>query len=193
MPRWADPVSRLPARQRGFSLLELVVVIILVVILFLVAFDRLLPLRGDAEAAHVATVIGGLRSAIGLEAATRITREGLPALADLEGINPMTLLQEWPDNYIGETAELDRTEIGPGAWFFELESEALVYRVRFPQYLEDEPQHPAELRWRVTLQYEDTDGSGHYEPESDRVRGLRLEPLDRHEWPGQPRGRIETP
>lgn len=193
MPRWADPVSRLRARQRGFSLLELVVVIILVVILFLVAFDRLLPLRGDAEAAHVATVIGGLRSAIGLEAATRVSREGLPALAELEGINPMTLLQDWPDTYIGETGDVGGTEISPGTWYFESESEALVYRVRFPQYLEGEPERPSELRWRVTLQYEDADGSGRFEPESDRPRGLRLVPLDTYEWPGKPRGRIESP
>lgn len=168
-------------------------VIILVIILFLVAFDRLLPLRGDAEAAHVATVIGGLRSAIGLEAAARVSREGLPALAELEGINPMTLLQDWPDTYIGETAGPDTTEIDPGAWYFETGSEALVYRVRFPQYIEGEPESPTELRWRVTVQYEDTDGSGRFEPESDRARGLRLEPLDTHEWPGKPRGRIESP
>lgn len=193
MPRWADPVSRPQARQRGFSLLELVVVIILVAILFLAAFDRLLPIRGDAEAAHVATVIGGLRSAIGLEAAARVTRDGLSALAGLEGINPVTLLQDWPDTYIGETANVDRTEIGPGTWYFDSSSEALVYQVRFPQYMKSESERPTELRWRVTLQYEDVDGSGRYEPESDRPQGLRLEPLDAHEWPGQPRGRIETP
>lgn len=191
VPRSADshPVDRRPHRptadQRGFSLLELVVVIILVIILFLVAFDRLLPLRGDAEAAHVARIVGALRSAVGMEAASRVTRDGLPALAELEGINPMGLLQEWPDRYIGEVEGGDDREIPPGAWYFDRESDALAYRVRYPEYLEGEASAPVELRWRVELQIT---GEG----EDRRPSGLRLAPLDAHRWPNQPRGRIQS-
>ncbi|MFW5926712.1 MAG: type II secretion system protein [Wenzhouxiangella sp.] len=188
MPRSAESID---VRQRGFSLLELVVVIILVAILFLVAFDRLLPLRGDAEAAHVATVIGGLRSAVGLEAAARVTRDGVSALADLQGINPMTLLQEWPDGYVGVVKSTDTAEIADGSWYFHEPAQALVYRVRFPQYLEGSPEKPVELRWRVVVQSDNTSRDGNTEPAAERPQGVRLEPLDTHQWREQSRGRLQ--
>lgn len=175
---------------RGFSLLELVIVITLVILLFLVAFDRLMPLRGDAEAAHVATVVGGLRSAVGLEAAQRVVDQGLAALADLEGSNPMEFLQEWPDTYVGAVENVHENEIEPGTWYFDRESGTVGYRVRFPEYLQQAPSPPVDLRWRIHLQYEDRNGNGQFDPQIDGARGLRLQPVDNYRWPDQSRGRI---
>ena len=59
---------------RGFSLLELVVVVVAVAILTGVALDRLLPLVGRAQRAAFLRVQGDLQSALLLEAADRITR-----------------------------------------------------------------------------------------------------------------------
>ncbi len=171
-----------PPGIQGFSLLELVIVIILVVLLFTVALNRLAPLRGDAEAAHVATVIGSLRSAIGMEAASRVVREGPQGLAELEGINPMTLLQEVPEQYVGIRRTGQSNDIPAGAWYFDDDVGVLVYRVRFPQYLEDSPTAPVELRWQVRLQFEDLSESGAFDPEQDRVRGLGLRSLHDHRW-----------
>lgn len=193
MPRFPDPVPGRAPVAPGFSLLELVIVIILVVLLFLVVFNRLMPLRGDAEAANVATVIGSLRSAIGMEAASRVIRDGLPSLAELEGINPMMLLQEWPDRYIGESEQTGAADIASGTWYFQTSTRTLAYRVRFPEYLEGAPVGPVDLRWRVVLQFEDISGSGEFDPAVDRPRGLRLEPIDAYQWPDQPRGRIRPP
>jgi hypothetical protein len=170
------------SKHEGFSLLELVIVIILVVLLFTVAMNRLAPLRGDAEAAHVATVIGSLRSAIGMEAASRVVRDGLRGLAGLEGINPMTLLQEVPEQYVGVRDAGRSDEIPTGSWYFDEANGLLVYRVRFPQYLEGSPQAPVELRWQVQLQFEDLSESGAFDPEQDRVRGLGLRSLHEHRW-----------
>lgn len=191
VPHWAETTSRQypAATQRGFSLLELVIVIILVILLFLVAFDRLLPLRGQAEAAHVATVIGGLRSAVGLEAASRVVDEGLPGLAGIEGSNPMAFLQEWPETYIGPVRDSHEPEIDPGTWYFERKSGTVGYRVRFPEYLEQAPERPVDLRWRIELDFEDRNGNGRFDPETDRARGVRLKPLDPYNWPDQSRGR----
>ena len=171
--------QRLPG---GFSLLELVIVIILVVLLFTIAVNRLAPLRGDAEAVHVATVIGSLRSAIGMEAASVVIRGGTQELAKLEGINPMALLQEVPEQYVGvrHTGEFD--ELPTGSWYFDETNGQLVYRVRFPQYLEGSPQAPVELRWQVQLQFEDLSESGAFDPEQDRARGLGLRSLHEHRW-----------
>ena len=57
--------------ERGFSLLELVVVIILISVLAVFALDRLLALRFEAERIGVQSVVGALRS--GLRVAAEIT------------------------------------------------------------------------------------------------------------------------
>ena len=171
-----------PPGIQGFSLLELVIVIILVALLFTVAMNRLAPLRGDAEAAHVATVIGSLRSAIGLEAASRVVREGPQGLAELEGINPMTLLQEVPEQYVGIRRTGQSNDIAEGSWYFDDVDGLLVYRVRFPQHLEASPPSPVELQWQIRLQFEDMSESGTFDPERDRVRGLGLQALHDHQW-----------
>lgn len=184
MRRSADPNT-----QSGFSLLELVIVIILVILLFLFAFDRLLPIRGNAEGAKVASVIGSLRSAVGLEVARRIVEGGASAIAELEGSNPMELLQERPDRYLGERSATP-AEVAGGAWYFDPEQRALVYRVDYPQYLEGTPEGPVALRWRLQLVFENLDGRQGFDPGTDRLDGVRLAPLDAYRWPGLPRAGI---
>lgn len=177
-----------PARQSGFSLLELVIVVILVALLFLFAFDRLMPLRGQAEGVQVASVVGTLRSALGLEVARRIVDEGPKAIVGLQGANPMDLLQEKPNRYVGEHAGAFSQDIEGGNWYFDPDSGVLRYRVRFPQYLENAPAPPVELSWQVRLQYADAQGNGRYDPAVDRLQGVSLVPLDAHRWPKIPRG-----
>lgn len=190
MPRWADARSaRQPYRavQGGFSLLELVIVVILVALLFLFAFDRLMPLRGQAEGTQVASTIGALRSALGMEVAERIVDRGHEAIAKLEGSNPMTLLQQRPERYLGARTDPETSDIPGGAWYFDPDQGVLRYRVRFPQYLEGEPEPPVNLSWRVRLQYDDEGQTGRYDPDTDTLRGVTLAPLDTHRWPDLPR------
>ncbi len=161
-----------PGHQHGFTLLELVIVITLISLLFLTAWNRLMPLRGDAEAAHVASVIGNLRSALGLATAERVVTEGMHALESLREINPMTLLNEAPDTYIGANP----AETAPGNWYFDAETRELHYRVRYPQYLEGQPQPPVDLSWQVILDAED-----------NKPKSIRLRALHAQRWPGDSR------
>ncbi|QOC23833.1 prepilin-type N-terminal cleavage/methylation domain-containing protein [Wenzhouxiangella sp. AB-CW3] len=181
MPHWAERSRCTKRRQQGFTLLELIIVIILVVALFLVAMQRLFPLRGDAEAAHVTSVTGTLRSALGMEAAARVVREGLPAIIELEAGNPMQLLAERPDNYLGELSTPD--DVPPGYWYFDNSANVLGYRVRFPQYLEGAPDDPVHLHWQVQVEY----GSESRDDRTPTPRGLHLVALHQYHWPDQPR------
>lgn len=170
VPRWAEAMPRTQHQAAGFTLLELVIVIILVILLFLVAFNRLLPLRGDAESAHVATMVGTLQSAIGMEAAMRVTRYGIGQLAALDGINPMALLQEPPANYLGEDPP---GTVPPGSWYFDSSTSQLLYRVRYPQYLDRQLHSPVHLAWLVVVEIS---GDEH------RPSGIRLVPGDNPGW-----------
>lgn len=177
VPHWVDIAGdrrprRADLRPRGFTLLELIIVIILVALLFLTAYNRLMPLRGDAEAAHVTTVIGNLRSALGLAASERVMTDGVGALEELAGIDPVTLLQQVPDNYIGTAG----ASIPPGSWYFEPDARELRYRVRYPRYLEGAPNAPVDLAWRVRVI-----------GEAGKPAGVHLAALDEIGWPGHSR------
>lgn len=184
VPRWAETTSsRYPGfSQRGFSLLELVIVIILVILLFLVAFDRLMPLRGQAEAAHVATTIGALRSALGMTTAERVVDEGISTLSGLAGENPMTLLDEPPGNYMGEIESADSETVPRGSWYFERDSGRLGYRVRYPQYLQEPDDEAVHLAWRVTLGFNDKNENGAYDPDIDSAHSIGLRSLHDRTW-----------
>ncbi len=158
--------------QSGFTLLEMTLVVILVVVLYVIAMDRIMPLRGDAEAAATATIAGAARSAIGLEVAARILDSGLESVARLEGVNPMRLLSEAPDNYLGEMSGVDPANLPPGHWYFDLESRELVYLVRFDQYFRTEMPGPPRLVFRTELVYN----------ERDELAGVRLARVNAFVW-----------
>lgn len=143
-------IGRCP--QAGFTLLEIVIVIALVILLFLVAVDRILPLRGRAEAAHVRQVVGTLRSNLGLTVAERVVVDGLDSVATLAGSDPMTLLAEPPNNYAGN---LDAGDVPkPGTWYFDPRTGRLGYRVEFTGHLAGAPE-TASLHWWVAVDRDD--------------------------------------
>ena len=158
--------------QRGFTLLEMLVAITLVIVLYVTMLDRLLPMRGDAEAANVATVAGALRSALGLEVADRLVRGNLEAVAELDGANPMRFLAEQPENYLGEVNGVDPANLPPGNWYFDGASGELVYLVRYTDYFRTELPDPARMIFRVRLVHN----------ERDELAGVRLERVNAFVW-----------
>jgi prepilin-type N-terminal cleavage/methylation domain-containing protein len=166
----------------GFSLLELLVVIVIVSVLLVVAIDRLLALRVEAERATVRTVIGALRSALYIEFAAAAARGELRRMDTARGSNPMVHLAEKPDGYIGEFYGPDAAVFEPGTWYFDLRDRALVYVVRFPQDFVTSLAAPPRLRLMVEPDYEDTNRNGRFDPGSEPVRGLKLVPLEPFFW-----------
>jgi len=171
------------ARSGGFSLLELVVVVALIAVLWFVAIDRMLRLRIDAERVAMLQVLGGLRSALGLEVAERVVRRGLASVTELQGANPMELLAERPHNYVGELDGPDPSRVPPGSWYFDRRTRMLVYRVRYPEAFEGgPPEGPPRARFRVEVLWRDRDGDGRLDPRADSVGGVRLAPVEPYRW-----------
>jgi prepilin-type N-terminal cleavage/methylation domain-containing protein len=169
-------------RSRGFTLLELVVVVAAVAILAGVALNRLLPLVGRAQRAAFLQVQNELKSALLLEAAERITRGESHTLPELAGANPMTLLLEPPANYVGSIRKVD-DEIPRATWYYDERQGRLGYRVgRHTRF--DAQSGPRDLvELTVAFVYQDRDADGVFDAARDRFDGLRLTPVHEYQWP----------
>ena len=161
-------------RQRGFTLLELVVVVSIICLLVVLAIDKIWALRAEAERAAVAQVVGALRSALGIETARRFVREGLHSVSELEGSNPMDLLVQRPGSYLGEMKAPDPAGLAGGDWYFDPVDGTLGYKVRFDGSFESTAGAKDWLRYRVILRYRDVNASGRFEQGVDEISGLDL-------------------
>jgi prepilin-type N-terminal cleavage/methylation domain-containing protein len=168
--------------ERAFSLLELLIVIVIVSVLLVVAIDRLLALRFEAERAAVQTVIGALRSALYIEFAAAAARGQMKRMDGASGTNPMLHLAEKPDGYAGEFFGPDPALFEPGTWYFDSRDGALIYLVRYPQQFVSALAGQPRLRLAVETDYDDVDRNGRFDPGRDPVRGLKLVPLEPFFW-----------
>jgi prepilin-type N-terminal cleavage/methylation domain-containing protein len=167
--------------ERGFSLLELLIVIVIISILLVLAVERLLALRFEAERAMVQSVIGALKSALYMDFAAAAAAG---RTARVDGGNPMLRLTEKPEAYAGEFYGADPALFEPGTWYYDKRDQALVYVVRFPEQFVTPLAGPPRLRLAVEPDYDDLDRNARYDPGRDPVRGLKLVPLEPYHWKG---------
>ncbi len=159
-------------RQRGFSLLELVVVVALVGILIAVAAGRFLPYVAKAERVAVQRIEGQLRNALMMEAALRIARGEAARLAELNHANPMTLVLEPPRTYLGALRSPTLDLLPPRSWHFDSANRRLVYRAG--RGFEGSRGAPVLREYVVRVEYRDRDGNGRFSPGVDDFHGVRL-------------------
>jgi type II secretory pathway pseudopilin PulG len=168
---------------RGFSLLELAIVVVAVLIVTAAILDRVLPLIGRAQRAAFLGVQHDLQTSLRLAAAERIAGGKSSAVFELESLNPMSLLLAPPANYRGVVASPDQAAVPPATWYFDEEMKLLAYRVG--RYTRFKPHGgPADrIELRVAFTYDDRDADGVFDASQDRFDGLRLEPVHGYDWP----------
>jgi prepilin-type N-terminal cleavage/methylation domain-containing protein len=170
--------------ERGFSLLELVVVVVIVSLLALAAIDRLLKLRFEAERAGVQSVVGALKSALYIEFAAAAARGEIGRMGEAAGSNPMVRLAEKPEGYAGEFYGADAAVFEPGSWYFDTRDRALVYVVRFPEQFSSALAGTPRARFAVAPDFDDLDGNGRFDAGRDALRGLTLVAVEPFSWKG---------
>lgn len=173
--------------ERGFSLLELLIVTVIISVLVVVAIERLLRLRFEAERVTVQSTIAALKSGLYIEFAAAAAGGQSTRIDGARGSNPMLRLAEKPDTYAGEFFGADPRLFQPGAWYFDTRDRALVYLVRFPEQFVTPLSGPPRLRLAVEPDYDDLDRNGRFDPGRDPVRGLKLVPLEPYHWKAQGR------
>lgn len=168
--------------MNGFSLFELVVVIAIIALLMVLAIDRLLALRVQAERVAMQMVLGTIRSGLGMEVAETVVKQDMAALQALAGSNPMDRLAEPPSNYLGVLDAPDPAALEPGNWYFDRTTRVLVYLPRYSGGFTGGLTDPPRARFAIRLLYTDKNGNGAWDAGAEGLEGLRLQALDPYRW-----------
>lgn len=169
----------IPSRQRGFTLLELVVVITIISVLVVVALDRYYKLLVDVERTSMEHDLGVMRSAIGMQVAGHFVAGNMAGLQQLAESNPMDLLAEKPNNYLGAFNSYELEEVKKGSWIYDQSSGNLIYLVSNHVYFESSLAKPARARFKIYPVYSDRktgDVNKRY------ISGLTLKHIEPYQW-----------
>lgn len=105
-----------PARlgERGFSLTELIIVIVILGILSAVALPMYVDMTKDAEKAAVEATLGNLSAALSVRTMKEVSSGQTPAAH-----NPFDDLAAKPDNYAGAFPDVDLSNCPNGKWAYQ--------------------------------------------------------------------------
>lgn len=167
--------------KSGFTLLEMVVVIVLIGFLALIVLNRVWTYRVYAEEAAVTATIGNIRSALGLEVAKLVVRGQAKNIPNLENTNPMQLLAQIPHNYLGEI-EHNQTIKKTGVWYFDKSERTLNYIVNFTENFKSNVKGIPRTRHKLIFVYTDRNNNKRFDKYIDDVNGLDLVALEPYQW-----------
>ncbi len=141
------------SRVAGFTLIELVIVIVVVSTLAAVALDRLLVYQELAEKAAMEFQASALKSAVRMQVAELMVNGHMREVSTLAGVNPMLLLEEFPQNYVADPPHDPNAKRG-GFWFYDGQTKEIVYQLKAGRHFFAEgPDATKQVRYRVVLMY----------------------------------------
>jgi prepilin-type N-terminal cleavage/methylation domain-containing protein len=138
-------------RTRGFTLIELVIVVCVVGLLFGIALDRLLRYRELGERAALQQNVAAINTALALRFAAYVVMGTPQRIADEVGRNPVHLLARAPENYLGELTAADPQTLTRPSWYFDTSAGDLVYLPTRRRYFGSSSEAPDSIRFRVGL------------------------------------------
>jgi type II secretory pathway pseudopilin PulG len=119
--------ARAILRNRGATRFEVAVCAGVFGVIVAVMLHYMQRYQAEAERATVRTQVAMMRSALLSEVLAANARGQRGSLQALVGSNPVALLRTLPLNYRGEFDQPDRSQIGPGHWYFDRKQQILVY------------------------------------------------------------------
>jgi prepilin-type N-terminal cleavage/methylation domain-containing protein len=176
----AEVTQRLKA-SKGFTLIELIVVIAIISTLMGVLLSRVWFYQEQAEKAAMQQVAGALQSSLILQYSQLLARDQTDEIKNLISRNPINLLMRPPKNYVGEFNGLAIELIPPGNWGFDLKSRELIYIPFRTQNFKPDKDGKKIVRFRARVEY----GTGRGGPKSragKEVTGVAIEPVEPYQW-----------
>lgn len=123
--------------------------------------------------------LGVMRSAVGLQVAEHFVNGNMEGLRSLASSNPMDMLAEQPNNYLGAFSSYNLNEFEKGNWIYDKRAKVLIYLVENSLFFESSMENPARARFKIFPVYADKrigDLQKRY------IAGLKLAPLEPYKW-----------
>lgn len=167
-------------KNKGFSLFELIVYILLVSTIFSVSMRRFGDFPEEAERANFLAITGQIKAAVNLQMMKAIAGGNWENLAYLENSNPMDLMLEAPSNYAGAYNPADEQSLSRRTWYFDSVNGQLVYLASDSSHLfSTQGDGISSIRFRIAQRYaEDVSGGGR----GQKWQGLVLEEVTPFDW-----------
>lgn len=167
--------------KRGFTLIELIIVISIVAVLAGLFLSRVPYYQEQAEKAAMEQVAGAIQTALVMRYGALMARGAASAkeLNLLATDNPLNWLQQKPRNYAGEFFDPAPMAVAPGNWLFDLKSRDLIYVVDHGEDFVPDKGGKKWIRFHVRLAYDSVLGR----PESGKeVTATLFEPTEPYHW-----------
>ncbi|HVS25970.1 MAG TPA: type II secretion system protein [Burkholderiales bacterium] len=169
------------ANQHGFTLFELIIVIIVLSLLITVLLSRVPLYQELAEKTAMEQTAGVIRSALHLRVASYLVKGRVNEMTGLVKDNPMNWLAEKPQNYLGEYYEPKPGEVPAGNWYYDLKTHELVYLVERGEHFVPGKGGLKRVRYRVTLLYNDESGVS-VAPDKKELGGVVFQLVEPYTW-----------
>lgn len=167
--------------KNGFTLLEIIIVIVMIGFLGLIILNRVWKYRVYAEEAVVTATVGNIRSALGLEVAKLAVRGKARDIARLNNTNPMDLMAQRPDNYLGEFDKPEKINQA-GVWYFDKNDHSLNYIVNYIEHFQSNVKGIIRTRHQLKMVYTDNNKNNRFDKGIDDINGLDLVPMEPYKW-----------
>jgi general secretion pathway protein G len=167
------------ANQRGFTLFELLIVIVVIALLFNIAVDQLKKYWEAAEKSAMEQTVGVIRSALQLQVTKLIAQNRIRDMKDLAQQNPFNWLTEKPRNYLGELNNPPIDQLARGNWYFDTAQHHIVYIVDQTDHFTPKIAGQRTLHYQVAVVYNDEAKDSAKKTE---VNGMTLKELDSYSW-----------
>jgi prepilin-type N-terminal cleavage/methylation domain-containing protein len=170
-----------PRSSKGFTLLELIIVITIIVVMMGLFMNRMMFYREQAEKTAMEQVVGVIQSALTMQYGEILTRGKPSDVAALAQDNPVNLLQKSPRNYAGEFYDPTPQAVAPGNWMFDLKTRDLIYVVGDSHYFKPGQDGRKWIRFHVVMSYTTSRLPSLHDAPAD-LTGLLFEPVEPYSW-----------
>jgi prepilin-type N-terminal cleavage/methylation domain-containing protein len=178
----ALPAGRLGRGERGFTLFELIIVVILVALLAGILLGRFLTYQEAAEKTAMEQTAGAIQSALTIQVAGLIARGSVADIPKLASVNPVNFLAQKPKNYAGEYYEPAPGDIPEESWYYDLQRKQLVYLVRRGEHFAPDSSGNKRVRYKTVVVYNEGFPFQSVKARKKDVGGVILTEVEPYKW-----------
>jgi len=136
----------------GWSLVELVVVIVAISLLALILLDRLVFYQEIAEKVAMEQTVQSMRSGLQMNIAALLLAGKYDEIERLAERNPVSFLEQPPAGYVGEVTDARLAESLAGRiWYFDVARREIVYVLVREQHFRPGPDLQKRARFRLVV------------------------------------------